>query len=66
MADDHVTCMIGLKELIQDIKRDFPNLNWTPRIRFGGLLDIPDEQGETKGQTNMVDRLTPHHDTGPP
>lgn len=41
---------IGAKELIQDIKRDFPSLNWTPRIRFGGLLDIPDEQGETKAQ----------------
>ena len=41
---------IGVKELIQDIKRDFPSLNWTPRIRFGGLLDIPDEQGETKAQ----------------
>jgi putative ABC transport system permease protein len=33
---------IGVKELIQDIKSDFPSLNWTPRIRFGGLLDIQD------------------------
>ncbi len=41
---------IGAKELIQGIKRDFPSLNWTPRIRFGGLLDIPDKQGETKAQ----------------
>ena len=23
---------------------------WTPRIRFGGLLDVPDEKGETRAQ----------------
>jgi putative ABC transport system permease protein len=26
------------------------DINWAPRIRFGGLLDIPDEHGETRAQ----------------
>jgi putative ABC transport system permease protein len=25
-------------------------MHWTPRIKFGGLLDIPDEKGETRAQ----------------
>ncbi len=41
---------IGVEALVQDLKTDFPDLNWTPRIRFGGLLDIPDENGETRVQ----------------
>ncbi len=27
---------------------------WTPRIRFGGLIDIPDERGETRAQGPVV------------
>ncbi len=27
---------------------------WTPRIRFGGLLDIPDENGETRAQSPVM------------
>jgi len=26
---------------------DYPDFDWAPRIRFGGLLDVPDENGET-------------------
>lgn len=37
---------------------------WTPRIRFGGLLDIPDEHGETRSQGPVmgmgVDLLDPN------
>jgi len=28
----------------------FPGTSWAPRIRFGGLLDVPDISGETKAQ----------------
>jgi len=38
-----------LSEVIKDLEKDF-NISWVPRIRFGGLLDIPDEQGETRSQ----------------
>ena len=41
---------MGVEKLIQDLKRDYPDYIWTPRIRFGGLLDVPDEQGETRSQ----------------
>jgi putative ABC transport system permease protein len=41
---------IGVAELLLDLREDFPSMFWTPRIKFGGLLDIPDEQGETKAQ----------------
>ncbi|HXQ29301.1 MAG TPA: FtsX-like permease family protein, partial [Gemmatimonadales bacterium] len=30
------------------------DLLWTPRIRFGGLLDVPDEHGETKSQAPVI------------
>lgn len=41
---------IGVESLLRDLRRDFPDMIWTPRIRFGGLLDIPDESGETRAQ----------------
>ena len=41
---------IGTDVLIQDLKRDFTEMVWTPRIKFGGLLDVPDDQGETRDQ----------------
>jgi putative ABC transport system permease protein len=40
----------GLQSLIQDLRAQFPGFIWTPRIRFGGLLDIQDENGETRSQ----------------
>jgi len=41
---------IGVDQLLNKLSQDFPELMWTPRIKFGGLLDIPDEKGETKVQ----------------
>lgn len=41
---------IGVNQLANNLQQDFPELIWTPRIKFGGLLDIPDENGETKVQ----------------
>jgi len=41
---------IGVGELMQGLNKDFPDLIWTARIKFGGLLDIPDEAGETRSQ----------------
>jgi putative ABC transport system permease protein len=40
--------------LLADLSRTCPNLIWTPRIKFGGLLDIPDERGETRVQGPAV------------
>jgi putative ABC transport system permease protein len=41
---------IGVNNLLADLKRDFPDLIFARRIKFGGLFDVPDEQGETKAQ----------------
>jgi putative ABC transport system permease protein len=40
----------GVRALLAELNRDHPDLVWTPRIKFGGLIDIPDEQGETRIQ----------------
>ncbi len=42
--------LLGIDTLITGLKHDFPDLLWTPRIKFGGLLDIPDEHHETRAQ----------------
>lgn len=42
--------LLDMDILIDELKSDFPNVEWVPRIFFGGLLDIPDQQGETKAQ----------------
>ena len=41
---------IGVGQLMSELKQDFPGFVWTTRIRFGGLLDVPDESGETRAQ----------------
>lgn len=40
----------GVGSLLGELARDCPELSWTPRIMFGGLIDIPDRQGETRVQ----------------
>ena len=41
---------IGVAKLLHALNEKYPEMIWTPRIKFGGLLDIPDEKGETKTQ----------------
>lgn len=40
--------------LLEDLNRAYLQLVWTPRIRFGGLLDIPDSANETRAQGPVV------------
>ena len=42
--------LLGVNELQLQLEEDFPDVEWINRIRFGGLLDVPDTNGETKGQ----------------
>lgn len=42
--------LLDVGELLAQLRHDFPEVDWNPRIMFGGLLDIPDENGETKAQ----------------
>jgi len=42
--------LLGVGEIRSALERDYPGYYWTPRIKFGGLIDIPDENGETLAQ----------------
>ncbi|NPD85914.1 FtsX-like permease family protein [Lentimicrobium sp. L6] len=42
--------LLGVSEIQSQLEKDFPDVEWVDRIRFGGLLDVPDANGETKGQ----------------
>jgi putative ABC transport system permease protein len=42
--------LVGVGALLDRLRKEYPEMFWTPRIRFGGLLDIPDAQGETREQ----------------
>jgi putative ABC transport system permease protein len=42
--------LTGADELMDTLRREFPDVKWVERIQFGGLLDAPDANGETKSQ----------------
>jgi putative ABC transport system permease protein len=42
--------LTGTAELLGELRRDYPGISWAERIQFGGLLDLPDNSGETKSQ----------------
>jgi putative ABC transport system permease protein len=41
-------------DLLTELHNNRPEMIWTPRIRFGGLLDIPDKFGETRSQAPVA------------
>jgi len=55
--------LMGTGEVLQNLTNDYPGMEWVERIKFGGLLDAPDENGETKAQGPgggmAVDLLSP-------
>lgn len=42
--------LLGVDELMDTLRMEYPDMQWVKRIKFGGLLDVPDENGQTKGQ----------------
>jgi putative ABC transport system permease protein len=42
--------LTGANELIANLRKEYPDVSWVERIEFGGLLDVPDESGETRSQ----------------
>lgn len=42
--------MLGSDELTAQLEKEFPEMDWAQRIRFGGLIDVPDKNGETRAQ----------------
>jgi putative ABC transport system permease protein len=55
--------LLNVKKLISQLQADYPNMEWVERIHTGGLLDVPDSLGETRGQGQAigtaVDMLSP-------
>ncbi len=55
--------LLEVSELIAGLEVEYPELEWVRRIQFGGLLDVPDENGETRAQGpaagRAVDLLSP-------
>jgi len=49
--------------LLDEVKADYPDMEWVLRTQFGGLLDVPDENGETRAQGPImgisIDMFTP-------
>lgn len=42
--------LINTDLLMTELTDQYPGISWTPRIQFGGLIDAPDENGETRAQ----------------
>ena len=46
--------LLETDKLIDKLEKECPNFFWTPRITFAGLLDVPDEKGDTKSQGPVI------------
>ena len=55
--------LLDAEKLVRELNQEHPDYFWTPRITFGGLLDVPDENGETQAQGPVyalgIDFLSP-------
>ncbi|NOR34754.1 MAG: FtsX-like permease family protein [Bacteroidales bacterium] len=55
--------LTDVNSLLNEVQADYPDMDWVLRIQFGGLLDVPDENGETRSQGTVmgisIDMLTP-------
>ena len=46
--------LMNVNEKIEVLTSEYPQMHWQPRIYFGGLLDLPDEKGETLSQGEVI------------
>lgn len=46
--------ILGSDRLRLGLEHEFPNVQWVERIHFGGLVDVPDKNGETRSQGPAV------------
>ncbi len=55
--------LMNVEQLTAQLKNDYTNMEWVNRIHFGGLLDVPDQNGETRAQGpaagKAIDMLSP-------
>ena len=46
--------LMDVNQMIENLEQEYPDFFWSPRITFAGLLDVPDENGETKAQGPVI------------
>ncbi|MBA65259.1 MAG: hypothetical protein CMG55_05615 [Candidatus Marinimicrobia bacterium] len=46
--------LLDVDQIIVNLNKEYPDHFWSPRITFGGLLDMPDSNGETKDQGPVI------------
>ncbi len=46
--------ILEVGKLLNEIQDSYPDMEWVQRINFGGLLDKPDENGETQSQGTAI------------
>ena len=55
--------LLDVDEMMTQLQQEYPEMKWVERIHTGGLLDVPDENGETREQGQAigtaVDLLSP-------
>lgn len=42
--------LLGVADLKAELAKDYPEIKWVDRIKFGGLIDVPDGESGSKGQ----------------
>ncbi|MBW6479064.1 MAG: FtsX-like permease family protein [Bacteroidales bacterium] len=42
--------LLDVQNLKIELQQLFPDMRWAERIQFGGLVDVPDEEGNTRAQ----------------
>ena len=52
MPNDYA--MLDINSVMTKLKKTYPDMIWTDRIQFGGLLDAPDASGKTRSQGNVM------------
>ena len=46
--------LLEIEDIVKDLEDKYNDYIWTPRITFAGLLDVPDENGETLSQSPTI------------
>ena len=46
--------LLDIDKKISELENSYDDYFWTPRITFAGLLDVPDDNGETKSQSPTI------------
>ncbi len=42
--------LLDVGEMMNNLEKEYSTMQWVARIQFGGLVDVPDENGETRSQ----------------